>query len=1346
MDSSAELMQKIKIKGAKINRLSKQVTVELDSNEYINLDDEKKLTEHFCTHFGTDNLRVRCILNKTIVLGEEEKSDIVSRMIDYCPTLLPYKDDIFLEVNEVSVTMGFPDVCKPLITATDTVRHISEYITNCLKINSTVNCRIIENGNGKNEFIEIKEKLRNKINTENKDIKVNSWKPAPEIKRVNKYARKKPAEIVKISDLKDGYDKVAFVCEVIDSEVKLLSNGKYLVVFDVTDFTSSVTCKIYTTEEDVAELSEVIIPGNSLEVEGRYEYESFTREYVVKARSINKCEPIKSSRMDTAKNKRVELHLHTKMSSKDGFIEPAKLFRNLSDWGHTAVAITDHGVVQAFPEVSEQAEKYGIKPIYGVEGYLIDDGRALMYNPDDESILRRTFIVFNSGSEIVLSEYKDGSCTDFKKVGLDDFKTEKCPDDSSLFVYAYSGSLDDNASDLGKEGLRIIDLNRLSKRLMEGKWIKAAFRGEVSLQEASECWGRILASAEKHDVKTLNNLCTSAAGLGIDKKMTQNHVIILAKNKAGLKSLYELISYSHINFFYKKPRIPKSIIDSKRLNLFIGSACEAGEVYRAAVAGSGDDVLEGIASFYDYLEIQPAGNNSFMVREGILESEEDIRKLNKRIDGIGIKLNIPVAATCDAHFFSDEDALFRKIIMHGMKYKDVEFQAPLYIKTTDEMLEEFSYLGKERAYSAVVDVPSAIADSIEKLTPIPKGSFTPSIEGSDEELRKICMERLYELYGENPHQKIVARIKKELDSIINNGFSVMYIIAQKLAFRSLEDGYLVGSRGSVGSSFAAFLTRITEVNPLEAHYICPKCHNIEFADPSVYDCGIDMPDKTCPECGSVYSKDGFDIPFETFLGFDGDKMPDIDQNFSGEYQSTAHKYVEELFGKDHVFKAGTISTFADKTAKGFVMGYLEENGIPFNNAEMKRLIKGCEGVKRTTGQHPGGMVVLPQGYSINDFTPVQHPADDTESDTVTTHFDFNSMHDTLLKLDILGHDDPTIIKMLEDLTGVKALDIDIRDEKIMSLFRGPEALNPKEDIGCDLGVLGIPEFGTHFVRGMLRTAVPSTISDLIKLSGLSHGTNVWNNNAEELIKAGTATLQEVISIRDNIMLYLMHHGIDSKMAFTITEKVRKKFGNITPEHEEIMLNHGIPQWYVDSCKKIEYMFPKAHAAAYVIMALRIAWYKIYYPKEYYTAYFSIRADEFEVNAMGGTLADCKRHMLELKNTNKKMTPREQNIFTILEIVVEMLARGIKFNPVDIRVSLADKFVCETDGIRIPLAAVSGIGQKAAHNVIAERECMPFKTVDDLRIRGKLTKTSIENLRDIGALGDLAESSQSSFFD
>lgn len=1338
MDSASKLMQKIKVKSAKINRLSKQVTVELNSNDYLKLNEERKLYEHFKTHFGTDNLRVQCVINKEIIIEDYVKEDIIARMIEHCPTLTPYKEKISMNVSKDSISISFPDVCNQLLNATDTIRHISEYMTNCLGITSTVSCKMIENGNGKDEYIKIKEKLSNRLAKERKDIKISDKKPRPEPKKVNKYARKRTADVVKIADLKEGYDRVAFECEVIACEFKILRSGKYLIIFDVTDYTSSVTCKMFTAEEEALEYKTFIKDGATLEIEGRYEYDTYSKEYYVKARKVDECEPIKSNKTDNAEHKRVELHLHTKMSSKDGFIEPDKLFKNLAEWGHTAVAVTDHGVVQAFPDIYEQAKKHGIKALYGVEGYLIDDGISAMYNPDDSPINQKTLIVVNDEGVLTVSDIND--ITNTKNVDLDELNS-----DEALVLYISKGT-DNGCAKLGQLGHKTINLKQLSDRLTNGKWIQPEEAFEPTAAYASELWSAILDSAGMHDCIKLNELCVVAADLAVDKKMKQYHVIILAKNKEGLKNLYELISYSHINFFYKKPRIPKSILGSKRLNLFIGSACEAGEVYRAIVRGAEESELEETASFYDYLEIQPVGNNNFMVRENMVKSENDIRAFNIKVDELGHKLNIPVAATCDAHFISEDDALFRKIIMHGMKFKDVEFQAPLFLKTTDEMLEEFSYLSKERAYSAVVEVPAYIAENIDELIPIPQDTYAPSIDGSDEELRNICNSRLAEIYGDSPHEKIIARMNKELDSIINNGYSVMYIISQKLAFKSLEDGYLVGSRGSVGSSFAAFLTRISEVNPLEAHYICHNCHNIEFADSSVYDCGIDMPDKKCPVCGSDYGKDGFDIPFETFLGFDGEKMPDIDQNFSGEYQATAHKYVEELFGSDHVFKAGTISTFADKTSKGFVRGYLEENGMQFNNAEVKRLVKGLDGVKRTTGQHPGGMVVLPEGYSIHDFTPVQRPANDQTSDTITTHFDFNSMHDTLLKLDILGHDDPTVIKMLEDQTGVKVSEVNIKDEKIMSLFNGVEALNPIEDIGCDLGVLGIPEFGTHFVRGMLRTAVPTSISDLIKLSGLSHGTNVWNNNAEELIKAGTATLQEVISIRDNIMLYLIHHGINSKMAFEITEKVRKKFGKLESKHEKIMLDHDVPQWYVDSCKKIEYMFPKAHASAYVIMALRIAWYKIYYPKEYYTAYFTIRADEFEANTMGGSIEDCRRNMNNLKSGPKKMTAREQNVYTILEIVVEMLARGIKFNPVDITISLKDKFVAEADGIRIPLSAVTGIGQKAANTAVAERTKEPYKTVDDLRRRGKLTKTSIENLREIGALGDLPESSQFSFFD
>ena len=1335
MEKTPAILQKVKVRSVKINRLEKSLVVDVVSETYVPLEEEKELLEHFKGHFGTENLAVVCCVQGA-ELGEREKQDIIGRMVDHCPTLLPYRERITFEKRENSVVISYPDVCERLLAAAGSIRHISSFLSKGLQMECDIICAPQKADNGREEFDKIRQELKSRNSEENKRIINDFSKVVKKPEKVNKYGRNRSYTEVRLREISNEFKLVAFECEIIDVESNVTKRGKTMFKFDVTDYTSSITCKMFCEGSEAREHAKLLQAGASIRVEGSYGYDNYDSQNIVMAKNVTECEPLHMERVDTADSKRVELHLHTKMSSKDGFIEPSQLFRTLKDWGHTAVAITDHGVVQAFPEAFEKAEIYGIKPIFGVEGYLVDDGPAFMTNPDDHEIKTEMF-VFNKGEdcEIILP---DGSTV---RTRMGDTDAIQPPDKGCTVIC--SGWPDERFM-----GYPVINFNILFDRLgatgvdMKGVMPPGEINGAGDLREA---WNRFMGCSFMEGIRSTNDLCILVSGKTMNVKLRQYHVIILAKNNAGLKSLYELISYSHINFFYKKPRIPKSILEAKRTNLVIGSACEAGELYSAAVEGRDDDTLKSIARFYDYLEIQPVDNNSFMVRDGILGKEDDIRNLNMKIDGIGLELGIPVAATCDAHFFSEEDAIYRKIIMHGMKYKDVESQAPLFMRTTDEMLGEFSYLGEDRAYKAVVEVPSAISDSIESLRPIPKGTFAPSIEGADEDLREICRKRVFELYGENLPELIEKRMNKELDSIINNGYAVMYIIAQKLSLKSQENGYLVGSRGSVGSSFAAFLSGITEVNPLQAHYICRNCYNIEFADPSQYDCGLDMPDKECPVCKNQYAKDGFDIPFETFLGFEGNKMPDIDQNFSGEYQARAHKHVEELFGSSNVFKAGTISTIADKTAFGFVKGYLEENNIPHNKAEIKRLVKGCAGVKRTTGQHPGGMVVLPEGYSINDFTPVQRPANDTESDTVTTHFDFNSMHDTLLKLDILGHDDPTIIRMLEDLTGTKAKEINIRDPKIMSLFSSAEVLGFVKDIDCSIGVLGIPEFGTKFVRGMLKTAVPSTISELIKISGLSHGENVWSNNAEDLIKNGTATLQEVISIRDNIMLYLIHHGMDSHTAFEITEKVRKKSSNITPEHEKVMLEHGVPKWYVESCKKIEYMFPKAHAAAYVIMALRIAWYKIYYPKEYYAAYFSIRADEFEVSMMTGTMDEIRARMTELRSGEERMNAREQNIFTILEIVEEMMARGIDFLPVDLRLSGADRFLCEEDGIRLPLSAVGGIGTKAARTVVRARNKKEFMSVSDLSERGKITKTAIEKLRELGALGDLPESSQRSFF-
>lgn len=1023
--------------------------------------------------------------------------------------------------------------------------------------------------------------------------------------------------------------------DVFSLETRESKDGRYSIInFNITDYTSSYPVKVFGEKKKCEDLVENLKDGKTVLVRGSINMDTYMHTYLINARAVTEIEKIE--KQDNAPEKRVELHLHTNMSAMDGMTSAKELVSRAIAWGHKAIAITDHGVVQAFPEACNTAAKAGIKIIYGMEGYLVDD---------------------------------------------------------DAFYDDYGFGVDDE--------------------------IPAEYIEKVRAEKTY-------------------------------------HIIIIAKNTQGLKNLYKLITDSNLKFFKRRPRIPRHRLMQFREGLIIGSACEAGELYRALVDQKSDEDILRIASFYDYLEIQPNGNNAFMLRSQDERYErfktvEDLENVDRQIIHIADKLGKMVVATCDVHFIDPGNAVFREILMTSMGFSDASQQAPLYFRTTEEMLAEFAYLGEETAKEVVITNPNKIADLCESgMTPFPRGTFPPSLEGADEDLTRICWERTKKDYGDPVPENVAKRLEKELKSIISNGFGVLYMIAQKLVQNSEEHGYYVGSRGSVGSSFVAHAAGISEVNPLPPHYICKKCKHSEFFMDGSVGSGYDLPPKDCPNCGIPMHRDGHDIPFETFLGFKGDKQPDIDLNFSGEYQFHAHRYTEELFGIDHTFKAGTIGTIADKTAYGFVKKWLEVKGITVNRAEEDRLTKGCTGVKRTTGQHPGGMVVVPASNDAEDFTPIQHPADDVSGGLRTTHFDFHSLHDTILKLDNLGHDVPTLYRHLEDSTGINVFDVDICDPKLYELLTSPEPLGvTAEEIGCETGTLSLPELGTPFVRGMLMEAKPKNFSDMLQISGLSHGTDVWLGNAQELIKNKICSISEVIGTRDNIMVYLMHKGLEPDMAFKIMEIVRK--GNatklLTEAHIKAMKEHNVPDWYIDSCMKIKYMFPKAHAAAYVSAAMRLAWYKVYKPTEYYATYMTVRGEDLDTVAIMEGRGAVKQLMNSILNKGHEATAKEENMYVAMQVVNEMMARGVEFLPIDLYKSHATVYKLEDGKIRLPFMSMAGTGESAAVALMKARDDGEgeYMSRDDLQQRAGISKSVMETLDACGALEGLPQSTQMSFF-
>ncbi len=1205
-------------------------------------------------------------------------------------------------------------------------------------------------------------------------------------------------EPCRITDLKEEEKGVVIEGEVIKAEVRSLRSGRNLLLFDITDFEDSISVKAFATAKQDPSTS--VEKGMWLRVKGNLQYDEYAREIVLFARSIQITS--KPEVVDEAEEKRIELHLHTKMSAMDGLVVPEEAVKMAARWGHKAIAITDHGVVQAFPEAARLGAKYGIKIIYGMEGYLVNDQEPIIEAPPHcffsdlpivvldiettglnarrEELLEIGAVKVVNGKVIEVFEkfvqpnrpipYKIKELT-----GITDEMVNDAPQPVEVlkeFKDFTSGAVlvAHNARfDLGflqekyKKYLGVdfkapvVDTLSLSRAL----WpqfkshrldVVAKELGIIQQQhhragdDALTAW-RILEKAldlcKERSLDSWDDLNSLVPELHPENLQTY-HIILLVKDRMGLKNLYQLVSASHTQYFHRHPRIPRSLLTKHRQGLILGSACEAGELFSAFINGVNEEKIRMIADYYDFLEIQPLLNNEFLIREERLTKEE-LMVINSEICRLGEELGKPVVATGDVHFLRPEDEIFRRILLAGQGYEDAELQPPLFLRTTTEMLQEFTYLGEQLAYQVVVDNPNKITAEIGEIKPIPDEFCPPQISGAEEEIKGMSYQRAEELYG-SPLPSIVAnRLELELKNILGHGYAVLYLIAHKLVKKSLDDGYLVGSRGSVGSSLVATMCGITEVNPLPAHYRCSQCFYSEFKETGAIGSGFDLPDKKCPECGSPLNKDGQDIPFATFMGFEGDKEPDIDLNFSGDYQPVVHRYTEELLGKGYVFRAGTITGLAEKTAFGFVHGYLEEKGIKPRQAEINRLVQGCTGVRRSTGQHPGGMIVIPKDQEIYNFTPIQYPANDRDAEWVTTHFDYRALEGRLVKLDILGHEDPTVIKMLHSLTGVDPQTIPLDDPETMKIFSSVEPLGiTPEELGFDLGTLGIPEFGTGFARQMLEDTKPMTFSELVYISGLSHGTDVWLGNAQELIKNKQATLLEVISTRDKIMNDLIFRGVPSKPAFTIMEKVRKGRG-LADEDVKLLKEYQVPQWYINSCLKIKYLFPKAHAAAYVMMGFRIAYFKVHYPEAFYAAFFTVRANDLDANLIIKGENFIRKYMSEIRAKGNEATAKEKTLSTVLEVVLEAMLRKIQFLPVDLYQSDATRFTITPDGLRMPLVSLQGLGENAARSLVLAREEGEFCSIEDLKSRARLSSAVIEVLEGHGCLVGLPATNQLTLF-
>ena len=1450
-ESNIKLAQ---IEGMNLLKKVNVLEINIISTEYIEIKElwffEQFLRERFM--FSNIDIKIKYEENVNIKPIEKEWINLVAYMVHKYPLMKPMillKSTI--DVNDKNINVNMKIRGADFLRAKKLDRELERTIKNLFNLNYKINfvevlnseeqAKLLENVelNKKQaieralEHMQLGEKIADEIREQEKTEKAKNNKetippiPPPEEPQMLEFDEETPliygrnpnlkTKIISVADISPEDDIAAIVGEILSGSIeeRELKSGKFLISFNVYDGTSTITCKLFTKPEEKAKVLKRMKSAKGVKLEGKAGISNFSHELEIIVNILIETEGIKKVvREDLAEVKRVELHMHTQMSQMDAMTSATDLIKRAMKWGWKSIAITDHGVVQAFPEAHKLlgVDNPDMKIIYGVEAYLVPNGTPIVTNDKGQEI-DTTYCVLDLETtgfspktekitEVGIMKIKDGKVIDEfstfvnpekpippKVVEVTNITDDMVQDaetidkifpkilefiDGSVLV-AHNASFDMgflkyNAKQLGYEfDYTYVDTLALSRKIFPdlkkyklGKIaeylkikVEVAHRALDDVDTTVKVYNEMMKILKERGATSVKDIGEKASAKGVDseeyKKLRPYHAIILAKNYVGLKNLYKLVSLSHLHYFYKKPRILKSLYKKYSEGLILGSACEAGELYQAIELGRSDEEIEEIAQSYDYLEIQPIGNNEFLIRNGVVADKEALKDINRKIVELGEKLNKPVVATCDVHFMDPQDEVYRRILEAGQGYKDADNQAPLYLRTTNEMLEEFKYLGTEKAYEVVVTNTNKIADMCEQISPISLEKCPPHIPGCEKTIKDIAYGKAHELYGETLPDIVQNRLDKELDSIIKNGFSVMYIIAQKLVWKSNEDGYIVGSRGSVGSSFVANMTGITEVNSLPAHYRCPNCKYSDFTDYG-YQNGFDLPDKECPKCGHKLDKDGMDIPFETFLGFNGDKEPDIDLNFSGEYQAKAHKYTEVIFGKGTTFKAGTIGTIAEKTAYGYVKKYFEERNIPVSSAETTRLSEGCTGIKRTTGQHPGGIIVVPKGREIYEFTPVQHPADDPNSDIITTHFDYHSIDQNLLKLDILGHDDPTVIRMLQDLTGIDPTKVPLDDKETMSLFRSTEALGvTPEQIKSKVGSYGVPEFGTKFVRGMLVDTKPTTFDELIRISGLSHGTDVWLNNAQDLVKDGTVTLKDAICCRDDIMIYLIKKGLDPNKSFKIMESVRK--GKVAKgkepkweEYKKLMKQHDVPDWYIKSCEKIKYMFPKAHAAAYVTNAFRIAWFKVHQPKAYYSAFFSIRAsDNFDASCMIFGKEKVKNKMKEIDIQGNSATKKDQDMYPVLELVLEMYERGLKFLPIDLYKSHWKNFRIEGDDIRPPINSIPGLGPIAAESIYKAAAEEEFMSIDEIRMRAKVGDSVIELLREYGCLQGLPESNQLSLF-